>query len=66
MLELKGGHYDIEKTRDVERRTVEYFVLTNAGAEWPREHKPIQVLQVISVFKACLPASLYKNLVTGT
>ena len=64
VLELEGGHYYVGKTRDVDRRTLEHFALTNDGAEWTREHKPIQVLQVTSVPEVCLPASFYENLVT--
>ena len=64
VLELKDECYYIGKTRDVQRRTVEHFSLTNNGSEWTREHKPIRVLEVISVPKVCQPASFSKNLVT--
>ena len=64
VLELIGGYYYVGKTRDMQRRTLEHFVSINAGAEWTRAHKPVRVLQVISVPESCLPPSVYENMVT--
>ena len=64
VLELEDECYYVEKTRDVQRRKAEYFSSTNNGAEWTREHKPIRVMEVISVPKVCLWANFFINLVT--
>ena len=66
VLELEGGHYYVGKTRDLQRRTLEHFILASAGAgaKWTRAHAPKCVLEVHNVPDACLPAGLFEDLVT--
>ena len=66
VLELEGGDYYIGKTRDLQRRTLEHFILASAGAgvEWTRAHAPKCVLEVLNVLDSWLPAGLFEDLVT--